>query len=301
MIENAWQDCAPEREHDIAPFGIRLRVHEWGDPEATPIVLAHGMYDHGRGYDAIAPYLSEHFRLLSVTSRGHGDSAWADAYLWPLEVADLIGILEWAGRPCHLIGHSRGGGNATDAAIHAPQFVRQLVNLDGFGPPPAGFHAPGPWTDDRSVPERLEAFLDLRRRRPEESTWRTRPRLEDLVERRSEQNPRLSKPWLRHFVGLGAREVDSGFVWKADPRAGRGAGPWRPDWVTLHWPRLEVPMLAIVGSEQDTWGPLPESVLEERLGLLKHVDRARVTGAGHFMHMEEPKETARFVLDWLEQ
>ena len=132
MNENDWQNCAPEQEHDIAPFGIRLRIHEWGDPEATPVVLAHGMYDHGRGYDAIAPYLAEHFRLLSVTSRGHGDSAWADAYLWPLEVADLIGILEWAGRPCHLIGHSRGGGNATDAAIHAPQFVRQLADAMTF-------------------------------------------------------------------------------------------------------------------------------------------------------------------------
>ena len=78
-------------------------------------------------------------------------------------------------------------------------------------------------------------------------------------------------------------------------------GPWKPEWVTLNWPQLEAPMLAIVGSEQDTWGPLPEAVLDERLGLLKRVDRARIAGAGHFMHMEAPAETARLILDWLER
>jgi pimeloyl-ACP methyl ester carboxylesterase len=259
------------------------------------------MFDHGRGFDAIAPYLSERFRLLAVTSRGHGDSAWADAYLWPLDVADLIGVLEWVGRPSHLLGHSRGGGMATDAAIYAPDLVRQLVNLDGFGPPPEGFTAPGPWNDERTVPERFEAFLDTRGRTSAESAWRPRPTLEALVERRGEQNPRLSKPWLRHFVGLGSREVKGGFVWKADPRAGRGAGPFRPDWVARDWPLLKAPMLAIIGREPDTWGPLPEEILDQRLGAIKHVDRASVDGAGHFMHMESPEKTARIILDWLER
>ena len=299
MEPSPWQHCAPEREHDLSPHGVRLRIHEWGDPEATPIVLSHGMFDHGRGFDAIAPLLAEHFRLVSVTSRGHGDSAWADAYLWPLDVVDLIGVLEWVGRPSHLLGHSRGGAMVTDAAIYAPECVRQLVNLDGFGPPPAGFEMPGPWNDDRSVPERFEAFLDKRRRPAEESVWRPRPLFEDLVERRSEQNPRLSKPWLRHFVGLGAREVEGGFVWKADPAAGRGFGPWRPDWVTLDWPLLKAPMLAIIGGEPDTWGPLPDSVLVERFKNLRSVERATIEGAGHFMHMEEPEATARVILDWL--
>lgn len=301
MTQDSWEHCAPEREHDLAPFGVRLRIHEWGDPGATALVMTHGMYDHGRGFDAIAPLLAERFRVLAVTSRGHGDSAWADAYLWPLDVADVIGVLEWVGQPSHLLGHSRGGGMATNAAICAPRWVRQLVSLDGFGPPPEGFKMPGPWDDDRTVPERFEAFLDTRRRTPGESAWRPRPTLEALVERRSQQNPRLTKPWLRHFVGLGAREVEGGFVWKADPRAGRGAGPWRPDWVTRDWPLLQAPMLAIIGREKDTWGPLPESVLAERLGLLRSVERASIADAGHFMHMEAPGETARVILDWLER
>lgn len=301
MEERTWQEHAPEREHDLAPFGVRLRIHEWGDPRGTPIVLAHGMYDHGRGFDAIAPWLCKHFRLVAVTARGHGDSAWADAYAWPLDVADLVGVLEWVGGPCHLLGHSRGGGTATDAAIYAPHLVRQLVNLDGFGPPPEGFNVPEAWRDDRTVPERFEAFLDNRRRTPEESSWRPRPTFEDLVDRRSQQNPRLAKPWLRHFVRLAAREVANGFTWKADPRTGRGFGPWRPDWVGRDWPLLQAPMLAIVGGEPDTWGPLPETVLAERLGALRHVDRARIDGAGHFMHMEAPEATARVILEWLER
>ena len=103
MTEDSWEHCAPLREHDLAPFGVRLRIHEWGDPSAPALVMTHGMYDHGRGFDAIAPLLAERFRVLAVTSRGHGDSAWADAYLWPLDVADVIGVLEWVGEPSHLL------------------------------------------------------------------------------------------------------------------------------------------------------------------------------------------------------
>ena len=37
-------------------------MHEWGDPQATPILLCHGMFDHARGFDLLAPRLAERFR-----------------------------------------------------------------------------------------------------------------------------------------------------------------------------------------------------------------------------------------------
>ena len=82
--------------------------------------------------------------------------------------------------------------------------------------------------------------------------------------------------------------------------AGRGVGPFKPEWIAPGWTRLRVPMLALIGSEPDTWGPLPEPLLASRLSYVPELERGVVQDAGHFMHIEQPERTARLVLDYLQ-
>ena len=289
---------APERREFFASDGVRLRVDEWGDPAAPPLVMLHGAFDHGRGFDLLAPHLAERYRVLSLTSRGHGDSEWVDVYAWPSDVSDAINLLRSLGRPAHLLGHSRGGGQAMDAASWAPECVRQVVNIDGFGPPPEGFAPPGSKPDPRPIPARFGDYLD-RRRNAARRAWRPYPSLDDLVERRRAQNPRLSREWLRYFLYHGAREVEGGWVWKTDPEFAHGFGPWRPEWIAQGWKRLRAPVLAMTGSEPDAWR-LSDAIVAERLTSVAEVERAEIAGAGHFVHMERPRETAELLLGWLE-
>jgi len=292
---------APERVRTIESLGLRLRLSEWGDPARPPLVLCHGMFDHGRGFDVLAPLLAERFRVIALDARGHGESEWCDAYGWLTDVVDVMHVLRSLDRPAHLVGHSKGGGQAIDAAIQAPDRVRQLAVIDGFGPPPEGFAVPGIRPETRSTPERLAQFLDVRRSaRADAGVSRKYPSLDALVARRHAQNPRLSPGWLRYFAFHGARETSRGWTWKADLRAARGFGPWNPEWLGPGWRRLSVPMLAITGSEADTWGPLPEAILAERLANVPHVERATVAGAGHFVHMEQPAATAAVLMEFLE-
>jgi pimeloyl-ACP methyl ester carboxylesterase len=300
-VEPAYPGAvAPERTRSFESCGVRLRLSEWGDPAAPPVVLCHGLFDHGRGFDLLAPLLAARFRVIAIDARGHGDSEWADAYPWLLDVVDVVNVLRALGRPAHLVGHSRGGGLAIDAALQAPGCVRQLANVDGFGPPPEGFVIPGGSRDLRPIPIRFADFLDARRG---EASHRPRvyATLDELVARRRAQNPRLSPPWLRYFVFHSARESARGWQWKVDLRVARGFGPWTPDWVGLGWGTLRVPMLAVIGSEQDTWGPLPEAVIGPRLAKVPRLDRATVPGAGHFVHVEQPGRLAALLLDWLER
>ncbi len=304
MSENAPEYTGavpPERTRRIEVGHIELHLHEWGDPEATPVLMLHGMWDHGRGFDLIAPWLAERFRAIAVDARGHGDSSWADAYLWPIDVWDVGAVLEHLDRPAHLLGHSRGGGLATDAAALYRDRVRQLVNLDGFGPPSEeGFPHPERPETPASIPERFREHLD-RRRRSHDRGWRVYPDLDDMVERRRAQNPRLSREWLRYFVFHGSREAEGGRVWKSDPFAGSGFGPFKPKWIAPNWVHVKAPVLALIGSEPDTWGPIPEPMLSERLAFFPDVVRDVVDGAGHFMHMERPRETADRVLAFLDR
>lgn len=288
----------PARRRFVRSLGLRLNVVEWGDPDGEPVLLTHGFYDHARSFDTFAPLLARRYRVLALDSRGHGDSDWPDAYTWLADVLDVVNVLRDLGRPAHLVGHSRGGGLATDAALLFPQGVRRLVNLDGFGPPPAGFEAEGMRRYEGSAPELLAAFLDWRRTNVARASFRPSPTLDELAARRRQQNPRLSLDWLRYFAAHGAREVEGGFVWKVDPYAARGFGPWRPEWIAPAWRGLATPMLAVWGDQPDTWG-LPDPWRSERLGYVPVLETAVVAGAGHFMHIEQPAETAALVLGYL--
>jgi pimeloyl-ACP methyl ester carboxylesterase len=283
----------PERTRTFHSRGLALNALEWGDPEAPPVVMTHGMWDHARGFALLAPLLAEHFRVIALDQRGHGDSQWAAAYTWPSDVRDIMKVVLALDRPVYLVGHSKGGGVVTDATWLLDGPVRKVVNIDGFGPPP--FPPDTPTT----LAERLAEYLDARRRAHDRADWRPYATLEHLMKRRQAQNPRLTDAWLRYFCFHGGRQAADGWRWKADPHCADGFGPWRPEWIGLAYANLRVPLLAIVGSETDTWGPLPEPILAERLSRVQHVERRTVLGAGHFVHMERPVETAALILDFL--
>src|SRR4029450_7817438 len=133
-----------------------------------------------------------------------------------------VNVLAELGRPAHLLGHSKGGGVSMDAALRAPELIRQFVNIGGFGPPPEGFEIPGVAVDPRPIPTRFAEFLDSRRAAAN-GNGRAYRTFEDLVDRRRAQNPRLSPEWLRYFIFNGARETPAGWVWKADRGAARGS------------------------------------------------------------------------------
>ncbi len=251
------------------------------------------MWDHARSFAVLGPLLARRFRVVALDARGHGESAWADEYSWLTDVLDIVNALRWLGRPAHVVGHSKGGGQATDAASAAPHLVRKLVNIDGFGPPPL----PPP---EKPLPELFADYLDHRRRVYERGAWRAYDSFEDLVERRRAQNPRLAREWLRYFLFYAARQDEDGWRWRADPSMIHGFGPWQPDWIGTSYAALRVPMLAVIGSEADTWGPLPEKVLAERLAHVADLHRVTVRGTGHFVHMENPEQTAAVLLDFLE-
>ena len=284
----------PAREWFATSLGLRIHVVEWGDPAAPPVLCCHGFWDHARSFASLAPLLTGRFRVLAMDARGHGDSEWAAAYSWHTSIHAVVDVARSLGAPVHLVGHSMGGGHVTDAARALGPLVRKVVNIDGFGPPPTTAE------EDANLIGRCTAFLDGRRLAAQRPDWRPYAEFEQLVERRRAQNPRLAGAWLRWFVFHAARRAADGWRWKADPHLAQGFGPWTPEWIAPGYARVSQPMLAVVGSEQDTWGPLPEAIVGPRLAGVRRLERATVAGAGHFVHMERPAETARLLLDFLD-
>jgi len=57
----------------------QLRFHflEWGEPGTPSIVLLHGGHQSAHSWDLVSLHLAQHFHVLALDQRGHGDSEWA--------------------------------------------------------------------------------------------------------------------------------------------------------------------------------------------------------------------------------
>jgi pimeloyl-ACP methyl ester carboxylesterase len=288
----------PDRRQFVLSHGLRIAVVEWGDAAAPPLLLAHGGFDFARTFDVFAPLLADGgYRVVAWDQRGHGDSEHAVLYSWPADARDALAVFDSIGPgPIPLVAHSKGGGLMSDLASALPERVRCLVNIDGL--PSTSEH--------RDVSERersghleseLAAWLDHRRRA---ATLVRKPgTLAELAARRGRMNPRLSREWLEYLVTVGARRDADGWRWKIDPtmRFG-GFGPWRPDWSLEQFSKLRVPVLGVLGlvPEEMGWGTTPDEI---RPFLPPQAELRVFADAGHFVHIERPREVADLVLRFL--
>ncbi|MFZ4517417.1 MAG: alpha/beta fold hydrolase [Microthrixaceae bacterium] len=288
----------PDRRRTVDSTGLSLSVAEWGDPDAPPLVMAHGGFDFAETLNVFAPLLAAGGRrVVSWDQRGHGDSDRAGLYSWEADLRDAVSVLDSLGpEPVVFAGHSKGGSLMMHLANALPHRVSALVNLDGL-PSRGAMSDVAEHERTRMLRREMEAWLDHRRT----LVGRTRRpgTLEELAERRGRMNPRLDPAWLRYLVSVGATRSDDGWRWKIDPtlRLG-GFGPWRPEWSMLRLPGVGAPFLGVLGLELEVmgWGTRPVDVEPY---LPPRAEFVALEGVGHFVHIEQPQGVADLVLDFL--
>lgn len=275
--------ASPDRGGFVDLGRMRLRLWDWGDEAAPPVVCIHGAYDHGRMWDGFAPHLVDlGYRVLAPDLRGHGDSGrLSSGHIFAATALDLALLARHAGAPVGLVGHSFGGGQALMVAGVWPELVRWVVDLDGLGPPAAAF-------EQTDLAEGVRRGLAAAERATGGGSRVYRSR-EEMVERRAAVNTRLPRPWVEHLVHHGSRQVEGGWVWKADPFFSVGLpSPFGPGFIEAEHALVRRPVLVLTGAEHDTWSDLSPAEVDERLSHLAHVRHEVVAGAGHYVHVEQP-------------
>ena len=279
----------PDRASFLAVNRTRLRLWEWGDPAAPPVLLVHGGWDHGRMFDGLAPQVAAmSLQAVALDLRGHGDSgrlgfSGACWVAWNLDIAKVIRhVSARSGALAGLIGHSLGGGQVLSVASAFPELVGWVLNLDGLGPPPEMMIV----EDHAAAATRWLADA--------EAVWygpqREYASIEELAARRKEINLRLPEEWCVHLARHGSmRGPNGGLVWKSDPvmRVG-GPGPFG-EWALLsQYRRIRCRVVALTGAEPDMWSGLPDDAIARRVGAMPHGEHHAVEGAGHYIHVERP-------------
>lgn len=126
-----WSDPASHAERFVSVNGARLHVLDWGG-SGDAIVLVPGGGDNPHAFDALAPRLTDSYRVVSYARRAHGRSQAIGPYDMDTLVSDLAAIMDTLGmRRAHLAGWSMGGHEITRFAALHPDRVGKLVYLDG--------------------------------------------------------------------------------------------------------------------------------------------------------------------------
>ena len=106
----------------IVRDNIKLHHLDWGNHGAHPIVLVHGSRLHAHVWNHFGRRFAEHYHIIALDQRGHGDSEWStpDAYQMENFYEDLHAVVEARGLSRFtLIGHSLGG-QGFDAVCASP-------------------------------------------------------------------------------------------------------------------------------------------------------------------------------------
>ncbi len=112
-----------------------LPLHHEIAGDGTPVVFTHGWLNTGEVWSGVVDELDGAVRSLTWDLRGHGRSGTAAAgeYTRANALDDLGRMVEAAGRPAILVGHSLGGYLSLAHAILNPADVAGLV-LVAAGP-----------------------------------------------------------------------------------------------------------------------------------------------------------------------
>ncbi|MCA1832125.1 MAG: alpha/beta fold hydrolase [Actinomycetota bacterium] len=240
-----------------------MRLHHVTEGDGSPVVLVHGFTQTLASWDAVATDLAVYRRIVRVDLPGHGGSRDVRAHLD--ETAALVGE---AGGEAVYVGYSLGGRVCLRLAVDRPELVRGLVLVSA-----------SPGIDDNR--ERTARRLDDEKLAAEIE----RGGVDAFLVR-----------WLAQpmFASLPRSTLDDRRVNTADGLASSlrlaGTGVMEPLWERLA--DLTMPVELIVGERDEKFVAIAKRMRE----LLPGRPRlARVPGAGHAAHLEDPAMVAAFI------
>lgn len=118
------------------PVKLAVERYEPDEPtEATPLVIAHGLFGSGRNWASLARRFakdpSKPRPVITVDMRNHGGSPWSGDMTYPAMAEDLRAAIEThTDGHALILGHSMGGKAAMATALKSPGVVSGLLVAD---------------------------------------------------------------------------------------------------------------------------------------------------------------------------
>lgn len=254
--------------------GLRLVADEYGESDASPVLLLHGGGQTRHSWGGTAKVLaSRGRRAITLDLRGHGDSAWSTEGDYQLIrfAEDIDAVIADLDQPPVLIGASLGGLTSMLLAgeLH-PGVARGVVLVDII-----------PEMESQGA-MRISEFMTARSRDGFAS-------LEEVADAVAGYNPHRPRPTDLSGLRKNVRERDGRWYWHWDPAFGGDGDGLSPHEVTdtdrLHAAIQRmvddgVPLMLVRGRVSDLVSAEGAQRFCERFPSVEFVD---VSGAGHMV------------------
>jgi esterase len=267
-------------DHFAAVNKLRLHYLDWGNAHLPPVVLLHGVRLQAHTWDMSALLLRDHYHLIAVDQRGHGDSEWTtdadfvqDTFQLMVEDArQLIDQLSakhgW--KKFILVGMSMGGIVAMQYAAEFANRLQALCIVDI-----------APTTMNSGVLS-MEGF---------KLETETLSRFDDFLERAHKFMPHRPIAQLRYSLLHSLKQLTDGrWTWKQDHRPGAVTrhAPLSELWNDL--PKIDVPTLLMRGAQSNV---LAEDVALRAVQTFPNAKLVTINPATHNVHSDNPNAFAR--------
>ncbi|MBI4311941.1 MAG: alpha/beta hydrolase [Chloroflexi bacterium] len=260
------ETLAPMDGFYLTRDGLRIHYLDWGNPNAMPLVLIHGLRAYAHTWDLVAQELRNDFHVIAVDVRGRGDSDWDPNHnyftaTYCMDVEDLVSYLEI--KKLAIIGHSMGGATAILYAGRYPDRLSAAVIVD------AGPAAEPPTPGIVRIGNELSTTPATFR------SW------DDAANFLRAQRPTASEESMRIRLRASLKQLPDGAVtWKYDLRGlqeARGNPAGRIDL----WPYLRAikcPTLIVRGARSDVFLP---PMAQRMVATMASARLVEVSNAGH--------------------
>ncbi len=234
-----------------------LNTVTYDGPGDVPLLIAHGLFGSARNWRVIAKRLSATRPVITVDMRNHGGSTWHDSHGYEDLAADLAGVIDGN---ADILGHSMGGKAAMVLALQNPDLVNRLIVAD-IAPVTYDHSQDGPITamrqvDLAGVSNRADAKAQLGVLEPGVADFLLQSL--DMKERRWRLNLNVLSAEMDKIIGF-------------PPVTGS----------------FEKPTLFLSGGSSDYVTPQARPHIKSLFPAAKF---AKIPGAGHWLHVEKPRE-----------
>jgi pimeloyl-ACP methyl ester carboxylesterase len=278
--------------HDtLSVRGLNHRLHRWGPPSDSPIVLLHGWMDTGDTWQFVVDHLPDSWSLVALDWRGFGGSDWSRSGYWfPDYYADLEVMLDALvpNERARVIGHSMGGNVACVYAGVRTQRLQWLISLEGMGMRRS---------QAELAPLHYEKWLDQLKQPPAQREYES---LDQLIRVIRTRNARLTADRAEFVARAWSRPTATGVELAADP-GHRQVSPvkYRREESEACWRRVEIPVLMVLGEHSEHRDMLGADCTEEYFrAMFRYIDVATIPSVGHMMHHEDPEAVARLIVEF---
>jgi pimeloyl-ACP methyl ester carboxylesterase len=253
--------------------GVHLHGVHHGSTRRAKLVLLHGAGANAHWWDHLASGLAEHFHVVALDFRGHGNSDFPEQLRAGAFSDDLDALLQHLSAPeAILVGHSLGAHVALEHAARSAK-TPALILLD----------LTRGASRSRERATRLALTLNQSYPSREEAIRRFR-----FLPRAAQADEEMRRRIAAHSV---RREADGRFGFKFDARWFGVPPRGRPDLGEIRCPTLllrgEKSALLTCEGALEIVSAIPDARLVE------------ISGAGHHVHIDQPAMVLREMLEFL--